>query len=34
LQADYLKSQMAALNEQASELGKQTARMAGQGAQN
>jgi phasin len=30
LQADYVKGQMAALNEQASELGKRAARMAGQ----
>jgi phasin len=31
LQADYVKSQMAALNEQARELGKEAARAVGQG---
>jgi phasin len=33
LQADYVKSQMAALNEQAKKLGQEAARMAGLGAQ-
>lgn len=32
LQADYVKSQMAALNEQAKELGKEAAKMADQSA--
>jgi phasin len=31
LQADYVKSQMATLNEQATQLGKEAAKMAGQG---
>lgn len=34
LQADYVKSQMVALNEQAKELGQEAVRMAGLGAQN
>ena len=33
LQADYVKSQVAALNEQAKELSKEAAKMADQGAQ-
>jgi phasin len=33
LQADYLKSQMAALAEQAKELSKEAAKMTGQGGQ-
>lgn len=31
LQADYVKSQMATLNEQATKLGKEAAKMTGQG---
>jgi phasin len=34
LQADYMKSQMAALSEQAKELSKEAAKMASPGAQN
>jgi phasin len=33
LQADYVKSQMAALDEQAKELSKEAPKMAGRGAQ-